>query len=185
LGGGVTDPGQVGELIPRPDPTVLTATAVSQAKEDLRRELASVRELLEERVTALDRLAGRRMDDADKAVAAALASAEKAVVKAETASERRFAAVNEFRQVLSDQTASFMPRIEYRTAHEALGGRVEQLTERLAALELRLTSRLDSGEGSTRGAAGYRSERRLDVGVIIAVVAVLVSLGTAVVLGLR
>jgi hypothetical protein len=39
-----------GGWTPVPDPTALTATAVSQAKEDLRRELASDRELLAERI---------------------------------------------------------------------------------------------------------------------------------------
>ena len=38
------------DLVPRPDPTALTATAVSQAKDDLRRELASQKEILEARI---------------------------------------------------------------------------------------------------------------------------------------
>jgi hypothetical protein len=39
-----------GGWAPIPDPTVLTATAVSQAKEDLRRELTSIQTLLAERI---------------------------------------------------------------------------------------------------------------------------------------
>ncbi len=38
------------DLVPRPDPTALTATAVTQSKDDLRRELASQKEILEARI---------------------------------------------------------------------------------------------------------------------------------------
>lgn len=39
-------------------------------------------------------------------------ASEKAIAKAETAAEKRFDSVNEFRQTLTDQAASFMPRAE-------------------------------------------------------------------------
>lgn len=39
--------------VPIPDPTSLTAAAVDQAKEDLRREIAGLRELLETRIEAM------------------------------------------------------------------------------------------------------------------------------------
>jgi uncharacterized coiled-coil DUF342 family protein len=41
------------DLIPRPDPTALTATAVRQAKEDLRRELSAQRELIDQRINGI------------------------------------------------------------------------------------------------------------------------------------
>jgi len=44
-----------GDLVPRPDPTALTASAVAQAKEDLRREIAQVKEVLEARMSAMDK----------------------------------------------------------------------------------------------------------------------------------
>src|SRR6202035_2967575 len=46
------------------------------------------------------------------AVNAALAAADRAALKAENASEKRFEAVNEFRNTLSDQTRTFIPRTE-------------------------------------------------------------------------
>jgi hypothetical protein len=55
-----------GDLIPRPDPTALTATAVTQAKEDLRRELGSLQNLLEARISRLE-TAIRDMDRAHRA----------------------------------------------------------------------------------------------------------------------
>ena len=81
--------------------------------------------------------------------------------------------VNEFRKALSDQTATFIPRAEYDTAHIALVDRVNANADRLAALELRLTSRLDRGEGSDAGAADTRTEQRLNTSQIIAAIATL------------
>ena len=162
----MTDVPDTPDWRPVPDPTLLTT-------QQLLRELAALRELLETRINALDRLLSRRMDDADRAITAALASAEKAVSKAETSAERRFEAVNEFRKTLSDQAGTFIPRGEYDTAYDALTGRVAANAERVAALELRLTSRLDLGEGTDRGTATARTDHRLDTSQVIAAIATL------------
>jgi hypothetical protein len=66
----------------------------------------------------------------------AMLAAEKAVTKAEIANEKRFEAVNEFRQTLSDQTASFPSRVEL----QALAQRVTDLA-----------TRLDKAEGAKTG----------------------------------
>ena len=84
------------------------------------------------------------MDAAEKAVTAAMAAAEKAVTKAEVASERRFESVNEFRKALTDQTNTFLPRVEYRTSHESMVDRVNQNTERISQLE---TSGISKAKG--------------------------------------
>ena len=128
---------------------------------------------LSQRLADTDRMLSRRMDDADKAITAALVSAEKAVSKAETASEKRFEGVNEFRKALADQTATFVPRAEYDAGLAALAVRVDTAAERLTALELRLTSRLDLGEGSDRGTAGTRTEQRLTISTVITAIATL------------
>jgi hypothetical protein len=138
----------------------------------------TLREHLAQRVTDLDLRLSRRMDDADKAIAAALAAAEKATGKAEAASEKRFEGVNEFRRALADQTATFIPRTEYDAAHSALADRVGANADRMAALELRLTSRLDRGEGSDAGAAGQRTDQRLNMSQVIAAIATIVAVVT-------
>lgn len=129
-----------------------------------------------QRMADLDRVLSRRMDDADRAIQAALVSAEKAVDKANDANEKRFEGVNEFRKALADQTATFIPRPEYDTAHDALVARVTANVERMTALELRLTSRMDLGQGSDAGAAVQRTDQRLTVSQIIAAAAVLVAI---------
>lgn len=62
----------------------------------------------------------------------ALAAAERANTKAETATEKRFDGVNEFRDQLRDQAATFMPRTETETI-------VRGLLEKIAAAEVRVT----------------------------------------------
>jgi hypothetical protein len=94
--------------------------------------------------------------------------AREAIAKADAATEKRFDAVNEFRAQLADQARTFLPRGEYDVNHEALAERITQLNERLSALELRLTSRLDVAGGAIAGSSRERTERRLDAGQLIA-----------------
>jgi hypothetical protein len=172
------------ELVPRPDPTKLTTEAVERATLQYRRELSQLRELIETRLDAMDADRALRFGDmqlqmdqrftsAQKAVETALLSAEKAVTKAETAAEKRFDSVNEFRQAMNDQTRLYMPRTEYEAAHKSLEARMGVTVDRLAALELRLTSRLDRGEGLDAGSSGQRNEQRLNTNVTIAVISTL------------
>lgn len=51
-------PGTEWTSTPRPDPTVLTQVVVDQAKADIRREMGSLRELIEARVAALEGVCG-------------------------------------------------------------------------------------------------------------------------------
>ena len=121
----------------------------------------------------------RRFTEAATAVRVALEGAEKAVGKAETANERRLDSVNEFRQQLGDQTASFITRNEYSAAHQSLTDKLDTatraLTERLGALELRLTSRLDTGAGRDSGQDAVRAGTRANIATGVAILAVIVS----------
>jgi hypothetical protein len=168
---------------PIPDPTTLTTEAVSKATTEYRRELVQLKEFMELRVNSLQSMLDERYATqtkaldaafraAEQAVAVALANAEKATIKAETAADKRFDAVNEFRQVLTDQTATFMPRSEYDTAHAALVDRITIQTERMAALELRLTSRLDIGQGTDEGGYRQRTDQRAGVAQMLQILTI-------------
>jgi len=54
-------------------------------------------------------------------------SLQRAVDKAEESNDKRFAAINEMRSMVSDAATRFMPRIEYETAHRAVVEKVEAL----------------------------------------------------------
>lgn len=62
----------------------------------------------------------QRFDAQAQAIKDALLAAEKAVSKAETANEKRFDGVNEFRRALTDQTATFVSRIEFNALKERM-----------------------------------------------------------------
>jgi hypothetical protein len=102
------------------------------------------------------------LEGAEKAVQSALISAEKAVGKAELAADKRFESVNEFRQQLSDQTATFPSRDEVDTKIDSLRAQTDVNARRIAELELRLTSRLDTEQGSRDGGLDSRTEYRAE-----------------------
>lgn len=159
-----------------------TRQQVTDHRDFTRGAADDMRRLLDERYATQTKALDAAFKAAEQAVAVALANAEKATAKAETAADKRFDAVNEFRRALTDQTATFLPRTEYETAHSALAERVTFVADRMGALELRLTSRLDRGEGSEAGASGQRNETRLNAGAVIGIALFLLSLITFVIL---
>lgn len=80
----------------------------------------------------------------DKAIAAALRAADEASAKAERATEKRFDAVNEFRQTLSDQAMTFMPRLEAEQ-------RIQQNSEKIESINSRLDTTTGRGIGLNAG----------------------------------
>lgn len=67
-----------------------------------------------------------------RAVQTALEAVERAISKADSATEKRFDGVNEFRQTLSDQAATLMPRAETIALISNLQAQVDRL-EKVAA----------------------------------------------------
>jgi SMC interacting uncharacterized protein involved in chromosome segregation len=90
----------------------------------------------------------------------ALAAADRAVTKAEIAAEKRFEGVNEFREVLTTQQSTFIPRHEASALFKAVD-------DKLAALQSNYESRLDalrasfekSNENLVKEIAGLREYR--------------------------
>jgi len=76
----------------------------------------------------------------DKATSVAMTAEQRAVAKAEAASEKRFESVNEFRQTLTDQAATFMPRKEAEQRAQANTDKIDTLTSRMDKLESRLAA---------------------------------------------
>jgi hypothetical protein len=109
------------------------------------------------------------LSSAEKAVNAALAAADRAVLKAETAAEKRFEAVNEFRAVLSNQSATLMPRTE-------VDAQFKSVTEKIDDLK----ARFDRGEGVIRGGGDTRTQARLDMGTVISILSMIIAAGALV-----
>jgi len=84
---------------------------------------------------------------AERAVQTALVSAEKAVIKAEAAADKRFEAVNEFRQTLSDQSNTFATRDAVDSHSKSADARLRELT----ALIANNSARIDAMQGERHG----------------------------------
>ncbi len=193
---------------PVPDPTKLTT-------EQLRRELAALREIIETRLDGMDRATGlasaqatgvreemdqirgrlraetaaevrqlrelleTRLEGMDRAIALQFAErdvrtehttegAKQALDAALLAQKELVAQQNEANSAAAAKAeASFTKQIDQigaiiQTQEKALDARITGLKERI-----------DRGEGSTAGAAGSRSERRLDTGQVLMALSVL------------
>jgi hypothetical protein len=102
------------------------------------------------------------------AVNAALTAADRAVQKAETASEKRFDAVNEFRQSLNDQSRLLMPRAECEQMLKAMKETVDKL-------ETSVSQRRDITAGVKEGSKDSWSTMAAIAAIFISVLAVIVS----------
>ncbi len=105
----------------------------------------------DERFKASQKAVETAFSSAEKSIEAALAAADRAVSKAETASEKRFASVNEFRQTLTDQAASFATRNEIETKVNALTDKISDNADITQRDITALVSRVDRNEGNKIG----------------------------------
>jgi hypothetical protein len=166
------------DLIPRPDPTALTATAVRQAKEDLRRELSALREVLEARMDRADterklllQVMDERADGIERRFAerdARFAERDEHRVDAVRVALDAARELNDERDK-STEKASGKFEESVREQIGQIAALAEASRDVLDAKISTLKERLDRGEGAAGGAQGYRTERRLDTGQMVAI----------------
>lgn len=179
----------VGTLIPRPDPTLLTT-------EQLRRELAALRELLETRLDDMDKATEllsatvnraptevdkqithlRELQDqkfqsialqfAERDVRAELASraAEEALDAALLSAKELVTAQNE-----SNLSAATKTEAAFTKQIDQTGAIISTLEKAVDARITELKERLDRGEGGTAGAESSRNEFRASWGLIVGI----------------
>jgi hypothetical protein len=110
-----------------------------------------LREYVEGLVSALRAEVEKGNESIRREVKTALEATDKATVKSETASEKRFESVNEFRKSLTDQTNTFIPRVEAEQRIKAVSDKVDGQGQRI-----------DKIEGNREG--GDRAEHRMGDG---------------------
>ncbi len=112
----------------------------------------------EQRFKDLEQFISSAMLTQKDAVSAALAAADRAVQKAETASEKRFDAVNEFRETLADQQRNLMPRSEVDVLQRAQAEKISSLeaavTQKLGSLEKQFDA-MQAEQRGVKGGYGY------------------------------
>lgn len=187
-----------GDIRPIPDPTTLTTA-------QLRRELSSLRELVEARLDGMDR-ATRLLDETVNRTPTAIQIAidhlkelhdEKfasislqfearddkveAISRTQSAAlEAALAAADKLTALQNEANQTALEKLETTTQKQfdqltvTVNARYEVLDTRIGEMK----ERIDRGEGSQAGAAGFRTERRLDVGQLVAVVATLLALAS-------
>ena len=126
------------------------------------RELSLVREVLEARIGAIEQRLDEHAVASDKALSAAHGSARELI---ETRAGAAAVAQDKYERSIAKQ--------------------IDQLTDLAAAnraqIEERIEDRISLLEGTRTGAAGSRTERRLDVGTILQALALLaIAIGIAV-----
>ncbi len=97
--------------------------------------IETVREHLVALLTAHEIMDEQRHHSQAQAIEASRSASQMAIDKAENAMERRFDSINEFREQLSDQTRTYMPRAEYEAKHSAINARIDSIDSRLTLAE--------------------------------------------------
>jgi hypothetical protein len=113
---------------------------------------ASVSQYDEADEVALREYVDVRLDAIDRSLQVGLETQKEAVEKASIASNERFQSVNEFRGQLGDQARTFLPRLEYEQAHQALINSSQQATSANAQRIDALTERFNDWESRSAGA---------------------------------
>lgn len=126
-------------------------------------QIAALKELTDQRFEDNNKALDAALIAAEKAVNAALTAAKEAVDRANAANEKRFESVNEFRKTLSDQTNSFLPRVEYQAHHNALVDRVTEMNDRI-----------NRSEGQTSGSQVTTSKLYAAIAAVGTVLGILV-----------
>jgi len=182
---------QPGDLLPRPDPSRLTT-------DQLRRELAWLREILETRLDAMD----KANNVLDQTVNRTPTVIQTAIANLRDVYDERFKSVaQQFaeRDVRTEQAAKGGKEAldaallaakelvaQQNEANRGEAAKTEQnFTKQIDAQAARideLKERIDRGEGAGAGAAGQRTETRLNTGTVVSVVLLVVAVLTFVIL---
>ncbi len=128
------------------------------------RSMAELEDKIYQQFNLNDKALQAALTSQQLAVAAALGAAGQAVEKAERANEKRFDAVNAFREQLQEQANTFMPRELAQAQFEDLRGTL-----------LALHSRLDIIQGNSKGVNATLGYVIAGATIVISLVAVILT----------
>jgi hypothetical protein len=149
--------------------TALLSETVNRTPTQIQTEISHVRQLMDEQFKSVtlqfierDVRTGQAATASAQALAAALQAAKEAVFE-----QAQAAAKASDKTELSTSKQIDLIQTQIKALGDTFGDRLSELKERI-----------DRGEGSDAGASGSRTEQRLNVSQVVAVVAVLVAVGT-------
>jgi hypothetical protein len=158
---------------------------VSPETVPLQQHLAALRAADKALAKERDRRYAEVAEEREKALKIKESADEKALDLASQIQTYKDQQHNGLLQQLDRQAATFVARAEWDTAHTDLVNRIISVADRLSALELRLTSRLERGDGADAGTAVSRTERRLDTGQLLLLLGVIIAAAAVVVAVLK
>ncbi len=170
--------------------TELATTQANDVREELEQirgrlreettiEVGQLRELLEARLDGMDRATALQFAERDIRAEQGAEAAHRALAAALGAEKELVHQQNEANTAAAKAEASFTKQIDQigtiiQTMEKARDARITELKERI-----------DRGEGSTAGAAGSHSERRLDTGQVLTTLSVLAAVIGLLILAFR
>ena len=108
---------------------------------------------------------------AEKAVQAALAAADRAVSKAELAADKRFEALNELRQMLTEMVGNLVPKSEAEQRFNGLGEKIDSNAKRIDEINGRLNVIAGEASGGRRNRDDSRATWAWAISAILFVIA--------------
>jgi hypothetical protein len=150
-------------LTPIPDPTILTSTAVSAAKDDLRRDMEAIQALLDARISAAVQLLETRLHALDRAdtlltaqIKAMPDECRLAIDHLRELMREQFATIEAHRRRLEDELTHAVAAHQtireenkqlitaaIETQHDAIGVQTQHMTQTVNRIELMATRQLE------------------------------------------
>lgn len=139
-------------LPPSGEMTIRELAAIVQAEQrQTQQRFSDFQRAIDNALAAQDKQTAQALSAQDKQTAAAFVAAGTAVNKAEVAGEKRFEGMNEFRNQLKDQAATFVTRIELITTVVGLGGLLLAALTYMRRRDEAPRRYVRAGEGGTDG----------------------------------
>ena len=101
-----------------------------------------------------------------------MAAADRAVSKAELAADKRFEALNELRQMLTEMVGNLVPKSEAEQRFNALAEKIDGNAKRIDELN----SRFNVLAGETTGNRRNRDDNKAQIAIGISIVGMLITL---------
>jgi hypothetical protein len=167
--------------------TQLLSETVNRTPTIVQTEISHVRELMTEKLGSLGGQAEEKFASIEKQFEERDVRTSQAATAAGEALKAALQAAKEavFEQAQAAAKAADKTELSTTKQIDLIQGQIKTLGDSFTDKIDDLKGRIDRGEGTSAGAAGSRTERRLDYGTLIAAVAILVSLATVLVVAFK
>jgi hypothetical protein len=157
--------------------TALLSETVNRTPTVIQTEISHVRELTEEKFSDVARISEERLNGIALQFAERDVRTDQAAKSSKDALDAALQAAKELVAANNDSASAAAVKTEtsFTKQIDQIGTIISTLEKALDARITELKERIDRGEGSTAGSAGTRTEQRLNMNTVVAVLALLLS----------